>query len=571
MSDLNYDVVVVGSGAGGMLSAIRAHDLGLKSIVIEKTDRYGGTSAVSGGGIWIPRNPWLDEKEKDADTEQKALDYLRTCTEGKVSDDRLRAYIKYSTQLIDYLDELGIHYFIDPSNSYPDYYPDAPGAVPIGRSMYVDTVDGRPLGNDLYNMRDSLPEFMLFNRISLSLSEAGILLYRPPGWRLLAMKLILKYWADIKGRRTSKRDRRLNIGNALVGGLRKAMIKRGIPLMLQTSMDGLIKEKDRITGIDATRLGKKFKINADRAVILASGGFEQNQELREKYFPQKTKASWSVTPRDCNTGDGLMAALEIGADTEFLDQAWWAPTMTKSTHETPHFSRSAPVFFERGYPNSLCVNRLGNRFVNEAASYHQFGQAMMDDNKETGSNMPCWFIFDSEYRQKYPIAGILPYNLMPDSTLPPGWLDKFIFKASSIKELADKIGIDATNLSKTLDRFNQNANKGIDEDYGKGDNVYNQFFGDPNVKPNRCLGPVSKAPFYAIKLDLGDIGSKGGPKTDQNANVLDQAGKPIPGLYAVGNVAGSVTAGSYPGAGATLGPAMTFAYVAANHIAQRNQ
>ncbi len=566
MADMHYDVVVVGSGAGGILTAIRAHDLGLRTVVIEKTDRYGGTSAVSGGGIWIPSCPWI----KDPDIDQKSLEYLRFCTDRQVSDERLNAYIRSSTQMVEYLDELGVHYFIDKNNSYPDYYPDAPGAVPIGRSMYIDTVDGRPLGDDLYNMRESLPEFMLFDRITLSLSEAGILLYRAPGWRLLVLKLLFKYWTDFKGRMTSKRDRRLNIGSALVGGLRKAMISRNIPLLLQTRMDSLIQDDGAVTGITASRLGNTFKINATKAVVLASGGFEQNQVLREKYFPQKTQASWSVTPRDCNMGDGLVAALNVGADTEFLDQAWWAPTMTKSTHESPQVSRSVPVFFERGYPNCLCVNRHGNRFVNEAASYHQFGQAMMKDNEETGGNIPCWFIFDSQFRRKYPVAGILPSTVTPDSALPKGWLDKFIFKAQTLDELAAKMSIDKAALTKTISRFNEQARTGIDKDFGKGDNVYNQFFGDPTVKPNRCLGPVSEGPFYAIKLDLGDIGSKGGPKTDENANVLDVNGKRIRGLYAVGNVAGSVTAGSYPGAGGTLGPAMTFAYVAANHIGQRN-
>ncbi len=567
MSDDEFDVVVVGSGAGGLLTAIKAHDLGLKVAIIEKTELYGGTSAVSGGGIWIPSNDYM--KKHYANADKMALEYLQHCTKGKVSDEKLWAYIKKSAELVPYLKSLGIEYYVPEIGSYPDYYTNAPGAVEQGRSMDLHPIDARPLGNDLYNMRDSLPEFKVFDRVSLTLTEAGMLLARAPGWKWMMAKLLLRYWTDFAGRRKSKRDRRLNIGAALVGGLRMASLERKIPLYLQTRMIELVTEAGAVKGVRVNQQGREFVMNARWAVVLASGGFEQNSELRTKYFPQRTETAWSVTPRDCNEGDGLLAAQAIGAETEFLDEAWWSPTFTTPTSGSPSFRRSAPLFFERGYPHSICVNREGKRFTNEICSYHQFGQAMLRDNSTTGSNLPCWMIIDANYRKKYPLAGILPSFVMPDSALPPEWFDKLIFQAASIEELAMKILIDPSSLRNTVDRFNRFAINGVDEDFGRGDNVYNQFFGDPSVTPNRNLGPLSDAPFYAIRVNLGDIGSKGGPKVDENANVLDMDNCPISGLYATGNVAGSVTAGSYPGAGATLGPAMTFGYIAAEHIAQR--
>lgn len=568
MEFLDCDVVIVGSGAGGLLASIRAHDLGLKAIVIEKTNLYGGTSAISGGAIWVPSSDYV--KRRDANADALAMQYLKYVTDGKVSDAKIAAYIRYSAELVPYLSSLGVEFYVEESGSYPDYYQEAPGALPMGRTMYVKSMDGRKLGSDLYMMRDSLPEFKALDHVSLSITEAGTVLARMSGWKRIMVRRLLGYYTDFWARRRSARDRRLNIGTALVGGLRIAMRKRAIPLYLQTKMLKLLTEGDRVTGVLASQRGRQIEIRASRGVILASGGFEQNQELRSKYFPQQTETTWSVTPGDCNKGDGLIAAEEIGAATEFLDEAWWTPTFTKPLTTSPSFSRSAPVFFERGYPHSICVNREGKRFTNEICSYHQFGQAMMKDNVETGRNLPCWIVFDTNYRRKYPMAGIMPSYVMPDSAIPPGWIDTLVFRADSIEALARKISIDPAVLRATVDRFNGFAATGVDEDFGRGSNVYNRFFGDYSVKPNQNLGPLEKGPYYAIALNLGDIGSKGGPKTDEHANVLDREGQPIKGLYATGNVAGSVAGGSYPGAGATLGPAMTFAYIAAEHmVAQR--
>lgn len=564
---LECDVVVVGSGAGGMLAAIRCHDLHLKPILIEKADRYGGTSAVSGGAIWIPNNPDIGA----GDSEAKAMEYLLACTKGEVPREKLDRYIKIAPRMLAYLKTLGVEYYATPELSYPDYYPDYPGAVPHGRNMLVRPMaNGAVLGEEFFRLRESYPEFKLMDRISLDLPEGGALLYRAKGWPKVLARVLWNYYSDRGWRRRTRRDRRLTIGNALIGGLRKAMLDRGIPLMLKTSLTSITTEDGRITGIVADRDGTPLTIVARRGVILASGGFEHSQVLRDEHLDQPTKERWSVTPRDINTGDGLKAALAVGAGTEFMNEAWWAPSITMPSRDAPNTTRNLALFFERGFPHSMVVNRLGKRFVNEIRSYHQFGQAMLEDNAATGANMPCWMIFDADYRRKYPLGGLLPGSVASDAKLPPEWLDSFLYRADTLEALAAKIGVPATALAETARRFNGYAASGVDEEFARGANVYAQFFGDPKNMPNKVLGPVAKPPFYAVRLDLGDLGTKGGARTDENAMVLDRDEKPIPGLYAVGNVSGSVMGGAYPGAGATLGSAMTFAYVAAANLARQN-
>jgi 3-oxosteroid 1-dehydrogenase len=560
------DVVIVGAGAGGMLTAILAHDLGLRCLVIEQSDRYGGTSAVSGGAIWIPNNKDI----RDEDSADAALLYLRGCTEDKVSEAKLSRYVEASPFVPAYLKSLGVEYYSHPVMSYPDYYPQLPGAMARGRTMFVKPMDGAVLGEEFFRLRESYPEFKLLGKITLDLPEGGQIAGKYPGWRRALARLLFNYWSDFSWRRRTYRDRRLAIGNALIGGLRNAMLERGIALSLKTRLTRIVHEDGRVSGIVANQEGREIRISAGSAVVIASGGFEQSQELRTRYLDQPTEYRWSATPRENNRGDALLAALDIGADVEFLNEAWWAPVVTLPSREAPNTTRSVPLFFERGYPHSLAVNRLGKRFVNEICSYHQFGQAMLRDNAATGANLPCWFIFDATFREKYPLGGLLPGKIVPDRKLPADWFDNLLYRAETLESLAEAIGLPRQSFLDSVARFNADAETGVDTEFGRGGNVYNQFFGDPAHGPNKVLGPVVRAPFYAVRLDLGDIGTKGGPKTDENANVVDRNGAPIPGLYAIGNAAGSVMGGAYPGAGATLGAAMTFGYVAAGHIALAN-
>ncbi len=560
----NTDVIVVGSGAGGMLAAIRAHDLGLKAILIEKSDRYGGTSAQSGGAIWIPNN----HSSHPGDSYEAGLAYLKTVTEGAVPDAKLARYAEVSVQMPAYLSSLGVHYYVDPPLTAPDYYPSAPGASPGGRTMCVKPMDGAVLGEEFFRLREQQPQHKLLEKISIDIPEGIQLSNRRKGWIKTLVRIFAQYFGNRAWRRRTHRDQRLTLGNALIGGLRKAMLDRGIPLLLKTGLTRLVVENGRVVGIVAEREGNDIHLSAARAVILASGGFEQSQPLRDRYFEHTTRPDWSATPPGNNTGDGLTAAMAIGADTEFMNEAWWAPTVKMGSNYPPHTVRSVPLFFERGFPHSLAVNRVGKRFVNEICSYHLFGQAMIKDQTATQANLPCWLVFDATFRQKYPLGALLPGSMVPDKKLPPDWFDHLIYKADSLAALAEKIDVPVATFQDTVARFNDNALKGIDPDFGRGTNRYNLYFGDPSHLPCRVLGPVATAPFYAVRIDLGDIGSKGGPKTDTEARVLHTNGQPIPGLYAVGNAAGSVMGCAYPGPGATLGSAMTFAYLAATDSAR---
>ena len=560
------DILVVGSGAGGMLSALRARDLGFDVMLIEKADRYGGTSAVSGGGIWIPNNPAI----QSVDSPEQALCYLRACTKGKVPEDKLRAYVDEAPKMLQYLEALGVHYVSIPG--YSDYCPGLPGALcGGGRTLMPLPFDARVLGEEIFRQREPHPTHKVFNRMQIDLVEMGPLIRRTPGWWWVAARMLFRYWLDLPFRLRSARDRRLTTGNAMIGALRKAMLDRHIPLVLQTGLAKLEVRKGRVGAAVVRRHGTEQRIEVRHGVILATGGFEKNQTLRDRYLPVNTPTDYSLTPGLNNSGDGLDAATAIGADTEFLDQAWWVPTMRVPAPGFNNADMRAALFMERAYPHTVCVNRRGERFANEAMSYNDFGAAMLEDDRRTGANAPCWLILDATARARYPIGALLPAAFWPDWRLPAEWFDNALYRAATLAELANKIEVDSSTLIATLERFNSFAATGVDTDFGRGGNAYDQFFGDPRNRPNVNLGAIATAPFYAIPIDIGDIGTKGGLKSDARANVLDRDGRPIPGLYATGNVSGAMTYNSYPGAGATLGPAMTFGYVAAEDIARRAQ
>lgn len=559
--NMNCAVLVVGSGAGALLAANRAHDQGLQVMVIEKTDHYGGTSALSGGGIWIPNNHGIREQDNYED----ALTYLKACTSDMVPEVKLRAYLDSAPEMVEYMrDRLGVKY--NPVVGYSDYRQDLPGASDHGRTMFVEPVDAGVLGDDFFALRQAGISATLFGRIALDYYDAILLGARAKGWKRKIFSLIWDYWSDIGWRLKTRRDRRVTMGNALIAGLRIGLKQRNIPLLLNTRFERFMVENGAVTGAVVSQNNNELTIHATHGVIIASGGFEQNQILRSEYLPGNTLTDWSVTPMQSNTGDALLAAQDIGVGTEFLHEAWWAPTIRLPAIQTPNINTRTALFVERSYAHSLCVNRLGKRFANEAMSYNDFGHAMLEDNAATNANLPCWFIFDATYRKKNVLGSIMPGSIMPDSSLPPEWWDNVLYRADSISQLADKIGIEPEVLNGTISTFNRYAETGEDLDFNRGHYSFDRFYCDPRHKPNSSLGALSKAPFYAIRVDLGDLGTKGGIKVDCDANALDLNDQPIPGLYAIGNASGAVTADSYPGAGGTLGPALTFGYRAVDHM-----
>ncbi len=561
--DAEYDVVVVGSGAGGMTAALCSHGKGLSALVIEKDKVYGGTSAVSGGGIWIPCNHQVGPKGGSDDLEE-ARRYVHALVGNETEAARLDAYLDNGPAMVKYMeDQFGVKF--DLVVRYPDYFMHTPGAKATHRSLEPAVFDAANLGDELANQRQPYPGTLIMNRLTMGQAEAHTLLAKEKGWMWMFLKLMLGYWFDWPWRLKTTRDRRLKLGQGLVGWLRWAMLNNKLPLWLNTGLEDLIEENGRIVGVVANRGGKTIRIHARRAVILASGGFEANQEMREKYLAKPTKAEWSAAP-GCNHGDGINAGIKVGGAVKGMDRVWGAPSII-----SPVGNPATALFVERALPRAVMVNSQGKRYCNEAGAYTAVVYAMLKNQQETGGAVPSWFVADAVYRKNYPMGPVLPGMLQPDSKLPPEWRNVIYYKADTLDELAQQIGVDAEGLKETVARNNRFAETGVDEDFGKGDNEFDRYYGDSNVKPNPCLGPIEKAPFYAVKLFPGEIGTNGGLDADERARVRREDGSVIPGLYAVGNCSSAVMGRSYPGAGSTLGPAMVYAYLAAQDIAEKNQ
>jgi 3-oxosteroid 1-dehydrogenase len=558
------DVVVVGSGAGGLMAAARAAHHGLRVLVVEKARQWGGTSASSGGGVWVPNHGM--NGNAGGDSRAKAMQYLKAVSKGAVREDRLQAFVDNGSEMVKFLDGSGVRLHV--LDGYPDYFPDAPGAH-IGRALFPYEVDAEQVGESVHTMRSAPVRGKLFNRYAFGLDEGFAMATRTPGWRWVPIRIIRRYWTDFAWRRITARDRRLTMGNALMGALRKAVDTKGIRVQLDTALDELLVQDGAVTGVQLLRHGRRVTVHARHGVVIAAGGFEWNQAMRDRYFTVPTPARWATSPDGANDGRATLAGQKIGAATEFMETGWFIPSMVMPTIGVPNAEMTHQMSFDHGRPHSLVVNRNGQRFVKECIAYDRFGRAMLDDHAKTGANIQCWLVFDAQFREKYSAGGFMLNALLPDRKVPREWWDHYIYRADTIEELARKIEVPTDALAATVRRMNEFARTGKDLDFGRGDDDYDRFTGDARLSPNTALGSVAKAPYYAVPLVLGDMGTKGGLKADAQARVLDGADRPIPGLYAVGNAAGSPFGDCYPGAGGTIGPALTFGFIASNHIAER--
>ncbi len=555
----NYDVIVVGSGAGAMTAALFAADQENSVVIVEKSDKYGGTSAISGGGIWIPNN---DEFRAlgGKDSYDAALSYIKAASQGSVAEPRIRAYLDNAPKMLREL-QANSRVKFAVADKYPDYYQHLEGSLPGGRSMDPELFDTTGLGDEMDNQMPAAGNALLMGKMSWTARQAHKVVAKERGWMLMMIGIMLRYKFDFKQRKKGRRDRRAGLGASLVAALRHSLCDRNIPLWRNTEFTDFVIDNDKVCGIKVLRDGKELTLHARHGVIMGSGGFEQNQALRDKYLPAPTQQSWSATPKGGNTGAALEAGQKIGAATDLLDWCWWTPTL-----KVPKEQNARGLFAERAFPGAIVVDGAGQRFFNEAAPYLEFGDAMYRNHQKMGNSIPAWVVFDGHFRHEYAMGPLMPGKIMPDSRAPKAWLGSVYFKADSLAELATLINVDAAGLAQTVEKINHYAATGVDEDFDRGGNVFDRYYGDPKVTPNPCLAPLTTGPYYALKIHPGDIGTKGGLLTNEHAQVVRPSGEPIAGLYAIGNSSSSVMGISYPGAGATIGPAMTFGYVAANHI-----
>lgn len=542
--DVEHDLVVVGSGAGGMAAALTAAADGLDALIVEKGSRFGGSTGLSGGGIWIPNNPTLRAKGHD-DSRASVRRYLDLLTEGRVPAERLDAYVDHGPAVMEMLGRSKWMRFFW-VRGYADYHPELEGGRPLGRSVEALPFDTRKLGED---ERYQHPNNMK-GPLGLWITAKD--------YRDLAM--VKRTW---RGRRASlvaawrvasnlvRRRHMSTGGRALVARMRMALKDAGVPLWLRTPMtDLVVDDAGRVTGAVVERNGAPVRVRARHGVVLATGGFDHNQEMRDAHLPSGARADFSMGSRD-NTGDGIRAGERIGAALEFMDDAWWMPAVRHPAGAT------IPLVSERCIPPSVIVSAQGKRFTNESSPYVNF----VHDQVE-GGHVPAWFVMDAKARSRYPFAQILPGAPIPDAFYEEG----LVHRADSIAGIAEKVGLPADALSETVDRFNGFARTGKDEDFGRGDSAYDRYYGDPTLK-NPNMDAIDRAPYYAVRIEVGDLGTKGGLAADEHGRVLRADGTVIEGVYATGNTSSAVMGNEYAGPGATIGPALVFGYLAARHAA----
>lgn len=542
-----YDVVVIGSGAAGMTAALAAAKQGLTAVVVEKAPTFGGSAARSGAGIWIPNNPVLLAAGVP-DTPAKAAAYLAAVVGPDVPVARQSAFLAHGPAMISFVmanSPLRFRWM----EGYSDYYPELPGGLPGGRSIEPDQFDGNLLGAELAHLN---PPYMQV--------PSGMVVFSAD-YKWLALAAVSVKGAAVAAECLARGTKAavlgqtpLTMGQSLAAGLRKGLLDAGVPVRLGTPLTDLLVESGAVTGAVVTNDGAPALVRARRGVVVGSGGFEHNGAMRAQYQRQPIGTEWTVGAKE-NTGDGIRAGRRLGAALGLMDDAWWGPAIPLPGR--PYFCLA-----ERTLPGGLLIDAAGSRFVNEAGPYSDVVHTMYDRDP-TDPDIPAWLIVDQNYRNRYLFKDIAPTLTFPDDWYTSG----AAHKAWTLDALAVSVGVPAAALRATVDRFNSLALKGTDSDFHRGDSAYDHYYTDPSVLPNSCLAPLWLPPYHAFRIVPGDLGTKGGLVTDERARVLRADGSVIPGLYAAGNASAAVMGHSYAGAGSTIGPAMTFGYIAALDIA----
>lgn len=561
MADHACDVLVVGSGAGGLAAAVTAAKRGLEVLVAEKAPVFGGTTARSGGWLWIPCNPQARAAGVQ-DSPEAARTYLQHEAGNHFDAARVDAFLANGPRMVEFMErETEVRFELGPQ--FSDYHPDAPGGTPGGRSICAAPYDARRLGPEVKRLRPPLDEITMLGMMIGSNRE---LLHFFNITRSVKSAFFVARSLAIFGRdmATQGRAMRLTNGNALAARLAKSCFDAGVTIWTDAPAIALLRDGDGpVTGAMVRREGREVRVLARRGVVLAAGGFPQDVARRRALFPHAPtgREHWSPAPEG-NTGDGLGLAERIGAAVEdrYPNAAAWCPVSLVPRRDGT--TGTFPHFIDRAKPGVIGVTRQGRRFTNEANSYHDYVQAMVEAC--TGeTEVASWLIADHPTIRRYGLGWAKPFPVPIGPYVRNGYLSR----GATLAALAQAAGIDAAGLEATVADYNRHAARGEDPEFRRGSTAYNRYLGDALVTPNPCVAPIATPPFYALKLVPGDLGTFAGLRATADAQVLDREGRPIPGLYAAGNDLASIMGGNYPGGGITLGPAMTFGFIAANHIA----
>ncbi|WP_081252798.1 3-ketosteroid-delta-1-dehydrogenase [Mycobacterium avium] len=552
VADTAVDLLVVGSGTG-MAAALAAHELGLSVLIVEKSSYVGGSTARSGGALWLPASPVLDEANA-GDTAERAGTYLDSVVAGSAPPQRSAAFVAQVSATVEMLRRttpLRLFWARD----YSDYHPEEPGGSAAGRTCECRPFDTSLLGEYRTRLEPGLME------VTVPMPTTGAdyrwmnLVARLPrkGIPVYAKRLVQGVGGRMLGRRYAAG------GQGLMAGLFTGVLRAGIPIWTGTTLTRLTRRGERVSGAVVEHGGREVTISARRGVVLATGGFDHRMEMRWKFQSESLGADLSLGAAG-NTGDGIRAGQEIGAAIDLMDQAWWFPAVAPLPGKAP-----AVMLAERSLPGCLIVDQHGRRFVNEATDYMSFGQRLLELERSGSPVESMWIVFDQQYRNSY----VFGAELFPRMRIPQAWYDAGIaVRADNLAELGAGIGVPVPEFVETMTRFNQNAAAGEDPDFGRGRSAYDRYYGDPTIKPNPNLRPLVDGPFYAVRMVLSDLGTCGGLKTDERARVLREDGGPIAGLYAIGNTAANAFGTTYPGAGATIAQGLVYGYIAAQEAAR---
>ncbi|MBR0664950.1 FAD-dependent oxidoreductase [Roseomonas hellenica] len=557
---LTCDVLVVGSGAGGLAAAVAAAARGLSVIVAEKDRHVGGTTALSGGFLWVPNNP-VSRRDGIEDSADAVRTYLRHEAGNHYNPETVEAFIAAGPEAVEFFETKTAVQF-EPASAFSDYHPDAPGGRPGGRSIKAQPYRAQGLGAELKRLRPPLPE----------LTFVGLMIGSGPELKhFFNVTRSVTSAAYVAGRLAAHaRDLLLNgrgmlltNGNALAARLFRSALDLGVDVRTEAPALRLLRDGAAVTGAMLGAGAGEVAVQARCGVVLAAGGFPQDKARRRRMFPHDHDNAGHFSPAPAgNTGDGLRLGEAVGAAVEdgYPNAAAWVPVS-----RVPRKDGSwgvFPHFIDRAKPGLIAVLENGRRFVNEANSYHDFIQALF---AATGKGKPAkaWLVVDQPFLRRFGLGFVKPFPVPVGPQIRSGYLKS----GQTLAALAHAAGIDAGGLEETVAAWNRDMAAGEDRAFGKGSTAYNRFNGDPEFQPNPCLAPIAQGPYYAVEVVVGDLGTFAGLRCDGHARVLDAQGAPIPGLYAAGNDAASIMGGNYPGGGITLGPALTFGYIAARHMA----